>query len=47
MFGVWQCNACCLGNFVKQAASNCDWKIRVVLRRTYKFYSSGPKKDQL
>ena len=43
MFGVGQCNASCLGIFVKQPAIYCFWKIRVVLR-TYKFYSSGPEK---
>ena len=45
MFSVGQCNASCLGIFVKQPAINRFWKIWVVLRRIYKFYSSGPEKD--
>ena len=44
VFGVGQCNASCLGIFVKQLPINCFWKIQVVMRRTSKFYSSGPEK---
>ena len=40
MFGVGLCNASCLGIFAKQPAINFFWKIRVVLRRTYKFDGS-------
>ena len=38
MFGVGQCNTFSFGIFVKQHA-------KVVLRRKYKFYSSGAEKD--
>ena len=41
--GGGQCNDSCLGNLVKQQPINCFWKIRVVLRTTYKFYSSEPQ----
>ena len=47
MFGVGWCNASCLVIFVKQLAINNFWKIQVVLRRTYEFYSSGLEKDRL
>ena len=45
MFGVGQYNASCLQFLVNSKLNNCFWKVRVVLRRTYKFYSSGPEKD--
>ena len=47
MFDVGQCNTSCLGFSVKQPAINCFWKIRAVLSRTYKFYSSAPEKNLL
>ena len=31
-------------DFVKHAAINCFWQIRVVVRRIYKLYSSVPKR---
>ena len=42
MFGVGRCDASCFAFFVKNAAINCFGKIQMVLRRTYKFISSGP-----
>ena len=36
-----------LGFVFKHVDLYCFWKIWVVLRRTYKFYSSGLEKDQL
>ena len=49
MLGMGQKNASSLRIFVQQQAQaiNCFWKIRVVLRGTYKFYSSGLEKDRL
>ena len=32
--------------FLNIQLNNCFWKIRMVLRRTYKFYSSGPEKGR-
>ena len=41
MFGVRHCNASCFTIFLNIQLNNCFWKIWMVLRRTYKFYSSG------
>ena len=37
----------CFGIYVKHAVITCFWKIQIVLRRIYKFNSSGPENDQL
>ena len=47
MFGVGSTVMLIVWFFVKELAINCFWIILVVLRRTFKFYSSGFEKDQL
>ena len=44
MFGVAWCNASCFGIFLNIELINCFWKIRVVLKRTFKCFTAVVQK---